>query len=255
MRPYQIVHLLAATAAIGIGTLAYFHYLSWWWLVLPLFLHQALLILGAIYIGWNFYLVSMHKADAVQAVALTFDDGPATETTAILDILKAEHVEAAFFCIGKHAQAHPELVKRWHEDGHVVGNHSFFHGFHFDWQSSRKMAQELEQTNEVIFKTLGKTPLLFRPPYGVTNPNLARAVRATGMCSIGWSLRSFDTKARDKDELLNRILGRLKGGDIILLHDSVSLTREILTDLIHGARQKGYTFVRVDKMLGIEAYA
>lgn len=255
MRPYQIVNLAAAFAAIGVGALAYFHYVSWWWLVLPLLLQQVSLILGAIFIGWNFYLVSIHRVNTAQAVALTFDDGPAGETEAILDILQAEHVEAAFFCIGKHAEARPEVVKRWHEEGHVVGNHSYHHGFHFDWQSSRKMAQELKQTNEVIFKSMGKTPLLFRPPYGVTNPNLARAIKAMGMRSIGWSLRSFDTKARDKDELLDRILGKLKGGDIILLHDSVSLTREILTDLIHGARQKGYTFVRVDKMLGIEAYA
>jgi len=75
------------------------------------------------------------------------------------------------------------------------------------------------------------------------------------MHSIGWSLRSFDTKAKNSQELLNSILDKLQGGDIVLLHDTKAITREILTDLIVNARKKGFTFVRIDKMLSIDAYA
>ena len=61
-------------------------------------------------------------------VALTFDDGPWPEsTTVILDILQAAYVRAAFFVIGRYVQRWPELVRRMHEEGHLIGNHTFDH--------------------------------------------------------------------------------------------------------------------------------
>lgn len=224
-------------------------------MVVLVLLHAVPLVLGAIYIRWNFYLKSYHQGVNKQWIALTFDDGPAAETEAILDILQAQQVPAAFFSIGKNAAANTALVRRWHEDGHLVGNHSYDHGFHFDWQSAKAMLAEMNRTNDLIESITGKRPSFFRPPYGVTNPNLAKAVRLSGMHSIGWSIRSFDTTAKDPEALLQRILSQLTGGDIILLHDSMPITREILTELIIRARQKGFTFVRLDKMLGLDAYA
>lgn len=229
---------------------------SWWYLVALIVVYIHLLVFGAIKIRWNFYFKSIHRNPAAgRQIALTFDDGPAAQTAAILDVLQKEQVAAGFFSIGKNAAQFPELVRRWHDEGHLIGNHSYNHGFNFDWQSSRVMAAELERTNETIEQITGKRPRLFRPPYGVTNPNLARAVRRTGMISIGWNIRSFDTTAKDPDRLLQRITGKLKGGDVILLHDSMAITHEILTALIHTARQKGFTFVRPDQLLNIEAYA
>jgi peptidoglycan/xylan/chitin deacetylase (PgdA/CDA1 family) len=211
-------------------------------------------VLGAIFIHWNFYTKSYNGGNNKQLIALTFDDGPAEQTARILDILKAQDVQAAFFSIGKRVNDNIEIVKRWHAEDHVVGNHSFNHGFNFDWLPTSKMLAEINATNDVVEKTIGKTPKLFRPPYGVTNPNLARALSKSGMHSIGWNVRSFDTKAKKPEVLLDSILKKLKGGDIILLHDSMSITADILTDLIVKARQKGYTFARVDKLLDIAPY-
>jgi peptidoglycan/xylan/chitin deacetylase (PgdA/CDA1 family) len=117
------------------------------------------------------------------------------------------------------------------------------------------MAEEITQTNKAILALIGKAPRLFRPPYGVTNPNLAKAVKKTAMYSIGWNIRSFDTKAKDPKKLLARIVSQVKGGDIILLHDSMAITQQILTELIVTARQNGFTFVRVDKLLELDPYA
>jgi len=232
----------------------FFNGLSWGWIMVLVVVYVHLLVLGSIYIRWNFYFRSFHRGKEPRQVALSFDDGPAANTAAILDILKAQQVPAAFFSIGKNAAANPGLVKRWQNEGHVIGNHSYHHGFNFDWQTARKMQAEIEQTNETIAAITGQKPKLFRPPYGVTNPNLAKAVHRSKMHSIGWSLRSFDTKAKDPDLLLKRILSQLKGGDIILLHDSMDVTRQILTPLITEARKKGFIFTRVDKMLDLEAY-
>jgi peptidoglycan/xylan/chitin deacetylase (PgdA/CDA1 family) len=87
------------------------------------------------------------------------------------------------------------------------------------------------------------------------NPNLAKAIKEGGYTPIGWTIRSFDTKAKDKEKLLSLITGQLKPGAIILLHDSMPITAEILPELIKRIHDKGYKIVRADKMLNIQAYA
>lgn len=255
MTPYKYTNLIFILLLIGLDIGYLYGVIAWWWLLILFIAYIHILVLGAIYIQWNFYLPSYNKGRDKKYIALSFDDGPAAHTAAILDMLKQYNVQAAFFTIGKNAAAHATLVKRWHDEGHLIGNHSYNHGFNFDWQSSRTMAEEINHTNEVVKAITGQTPRLFRPPYGVTNPNVAKAVQMTQMKSVGWNVRSFDTKAKDPQVLLNRILTRINGGDIILLHDSMGITREILTDLILQAREKGFTFARIDKLLDIEAYA
>jgi len=226
------------------------------WIPLLIFtlIYLTLLVLGAVNIRWNFYTRSFNKASGKKMVALTFDDGPSIETSRILDILKREKVEAAFFCIGKNVQSQPELIKRWEEENHLIGNHSYNHGFHFDWKSAVAMREEIEKTNKTIENITGKKPRLFRPPYGVTNPNLAKAIKSSQMHSIGWSVRSYDTTARDPEKLLARILKQTNSGDVILLHDSMKITADILTDLIAAIRSKGFSFARVDKLFDLQPY-
>jgi len=212
------------------------------------------LVLGSIYINWNFYLISRNKGTDKKLIALTFDDGPAKETSAILDILKEHGVSATFFNIGKNVVANEGLVKRMDEEGHLIGNHSYYHGINFDWKSTGNMVLELKETNNAIEAIINKTPKLFRPPYGVTNPNLAGAVKQMDMTSVAWSIRSFDTTAKDTKLLLDRILNKIRGGDIILLHDTITITREILPQLISETTKKGFTFVRIDQLLDIQPY-
>ncbi|OSZ78315.1 hypothetical protein CAP35_08650 [Chitinophagaceae bacterium IBVUCB1] len=254
LRPFVLVNILFVLALLGIDILYLTGYIAWWWLLVVIVIYLHLLVLGAIYIGWNFYLYSHNKGKSTNAIALSFDDGPAACTAAILDVLKQQNVPAAFFTIGKNAVANPDLVARWHSEGHLIGNHSYEHGFNFDWKSAKAMLQEINKTNEAVKNITGVTPLLFRPPYGVTNPNVAKAVRLSGMQSVGWSLRSFDTKAKHGDVLVDKLLRMAKGGDVILLHDSMPVTAEILTEFITKAREKGFTFVRVDELLALQAY-
>lgn len=233
----------------------YFNGYSGWWVVLCVLAYIALLVLGSIFISWNFYLKSVNKVPLVRIVfeggqmqlkqrgkqiALTFDDGPAAYTEQVLDILKKEQLTATFFLIGKNIAGKEHLVQRMLSDGHSIGNHSYEHGFHFDWQSAQKMADEIQRTNDTIEAITGAAPVLFRPPYGVTNPNLAKAVSMTDMKSIGWSLRSMDTKARDEGKLLQSITGKLKSGDIILLHDRCAITAAILPQLIGEIKKRGF---------------
>ncbi len=190
-----------------------------------------------------------------RVVALTFDDGPARYTAAILDTLKQHNVSAAFFCIGKNIPGNEPLLQRIVSEGHTIGNHSYSHHYWFDMFGSGKMLADMKQMDNEVARATGLKPLLFRPPYGVMNPNLARAIKKGGYKPVGWSIRSFDTRAKDKQMLLSRIIGQLKPGSVILLHDSMEITAAILPELIEQIKNKGYKIVPLNKLLNIDAYA
>lgn len=226
------------------------------WHIVAFVIYMTIMTVGVMRMRLNFFYKHHHSGSRnTQNVALTFDDGPAGETLAILDILKAEGVKATFFTIGKRAADAPDVVVRWQNDGHLIGNHSMYHGHNFDWKSSTAMLEEMEEANTLIQGITGCRPMYFRPPYGITNPAVAKAIKRSGMHSIGWSLRSYDTNFKDAEALLKRTLKLLKGGDVVLLHDSKQLTREILTQLIRQARSRGFTFVRLDELLHLNPYA
>ena len=228
----------------------------WWYPVAIAVMWLTTVFLGCIILSMNFFIPVRCKATTNQkVVALTFDDGPNTCSAQILDTLKQNNIPAAFFCIGKNIGGNEALLQRMNNEGHIIGNHSFTHDFWFDMLGWHKMLAELQQMSIATEHAIGRHPLLFRPPYGVMNPNLAKAIKEGGYTPIGWSIRSFDTKAKDKEKLLSRITGQLKPGAIILLHDSMQITAEILPELIKRIQDNGYKIVRADKMLNIQAYA
>ncbi|UYQ93889.1 polysaccharide deacetylase family protein [Chitinophaga horti] len=238
-----------------------FHFMNgpvaWWIWGMMGVCFIALLAWGASDISLSFFTPVHNRAVTQEKqVALSFDDGPSPAITPqILDILLEHQVPGAFFCIGQRAAQAPELLKRVHEEGHVIGNHSFSHAFWFDMYGTSRMLAELKQADTAIATAIGHQPKLFRPPYGVTNPNLAKAIRKGGYESIGWSIRSLDTVARDGKLLLQRVLRNVRPGDVFLFHDTCAITVQILPELIESLRNKGFEIVRVDKLLNVKAYA
>ena len=255
MRPFVIARDIFLVILVLLLISISRKYISWWWAIAWVATYFSVLFAGAIIIRLNFFIKALHHSDrAGRQIALSFDDGPADFSELILNALQEASVPAAFFCIGNRAAAKPEILKRAHEAGHLIGNHSHLHGKSFDWKNRLEMVVEIEKTNNVIHGIIGLKPKLFRPPYGVTNPELSQAVQLTGMTTIGWSLRSLDTVTKRQDKLLQRLIKKTKAGDIILLHDSSAVTAAILTAFIKSCREKGFTFVRLDNFLGIDAY-
>jgi peptidoglycan/xylan/chitin deacetylase (PgdA/CDA1 family) len=214
-------------------------------------------IYASVFIDSNFYIKTFCHGDRREnRIALTFDDGPmAGNTESILKILKEKNVRATFFCIGKHIEKSEGLAKQIDADGHIIGNHSYDHGRFFDLQSWKKMNEELTKTDAVIDRIISKKPLLFRPPYGVTNPNLAKAVKERGYQTIGWSVRSFDTVSKGKNCLWKRITRRLRGGDVVLFHDYSQNTIELLSEFIDHVSKVGLRIAPLDEVLNVKAYA
>ena len=245
---------IALVTSIGV---LFWYSMPWWVYVLLLLVYTGVVVWGAMKIHSGFFMPVYCAASTTEkVVALTFDDGPLTfYTPEILDILKQEQAPAAFFCIGNRIEGQEPLLKRMQEEGHIIGNHSFSHHFWFDLFSDEKMLTELRLVDAAVEKVIGKRPRLFRPPYGVTNPNVRRATQTGNYSPIGWNIRSLDTVSKEADKLLSRITDSLQPGSIILLHDSVALTVQILPTLIAHVRKEGYTIKRVDQLLNIPAYA
>ncbi|PLX13194.1 MAG: hypothetical protein C0598_04210 [Marinilabiliales bacterium] len=256
MSKYQLSNISLVISTIIIVALDYF--IGYWIILLlvPLFaFYISLLILGSASIRFNFYLKSLKRAAIPgKIVALSFDDGPDENTThKVLEILDFYNMKAGFFCVGSKIEKSPEIVKTIYNKGHVVGNHSYSHSKIFDLRSTKNMIAEIEKTNELIENTIGKKPKLFRPPFGVTNPLLAKAIRQTGVISLGWSLRSWDTNGKI-EKVVSRLKRKVHAGDIILFHDNRETTPEILARFLPYLIDNGYQVVPLDKLLKINAY-
>ncbi len=200
-------------------------------------------------VGSGVYIKALCRAKTIHnVVALTFDDGPHPDRTPkVLDVLAQHGVKAAFFVIGERAEAHPEIVRRIVAEGHLIGNHTYSHSGNFPWMKYVKMKDEIDWCDVAIEKITGSRPTLFRPPFGVTNPPLARAV-GNRYTVVGWDVRSLDTVSRrPRTKVLERVRRRLRPGSVVLLHDdragSDTLVEMILNHL--------YRVERFDKLFGL----
>ncbi len=245
---YYLVFALLLLAHVIAGVV-YSGY-AWWWILVTLLLLLAILVQACRNIQWNFFLASTNRVPlslqqlrtGAKPIALTFDDGPHENTLKVLDLLKAEGIQATFFVIGKEIAGKEHILQRIKTEGHLIGNHTYAHNAAFYWQSARLMAEDIAQCNQLILAATGVSPNIFRPPFGVTNPNLAKALRQLELQSVGWTLRSMDTIAKDPEALLNKILKQVRSNHTILLHDRCDITVAILPELIKRLKEKGLTF-------------
>ena len=219
-------------------------------------IYSFILFYGSYHIGSGFYLKTICSAKTLQkSIAITFDDGPVKNNTQeILNVLRAENIKATFFCIGNRIAGNENIIHKIIEDGHIIGNHSFSHHFWFSMFSSKKMKDELNQMDEELKRVIGRRPHFFRPPYGVTNPNLKNAILSTNYTVIGWNVRSMDTVIKSENKLLDKICKEIKPGAIFLFHDTSATTLKILPEFLKKVKLSGYNIASLDNLLNINPY-
>lgn len=220
------------------------------WVYLFCFLaFSAVVVWGAFTIELGYFVNSItHKRTKIKEIALTFDDGPTEFTPLFLDLLKEHQVKATFFCIGKQIEKYPEIFQRIIAEGHTIGNHTLSHSSSTGFLSASKMIEEIEKCDTIIKKAAHIKTDLYRPPFGVTNPNIARAIKKTHKQSIGWNVRSLDTLIDDERKIYKRIIKRLKKGSIVLLHDTSQKTYHVLADLLVFLKDQKYSTFTVDSI-------
>lgn len=203
---------------------------------------------------WQFFgnfICSGNKSK--RQIALTFDDGPDENSTPqLLELLRAEKISAAFFCIGKNVEKNPDLARQILRDGHLLENHSFAHSHFTNFYGRKKLEMELLRAQKAIQMATDTTPKFFRPPIGLSNPNTFRVAKKLELQVIGWNVRSLDTIISAPEKIVARVKRKLKPGAIVLLHDGKIPAEKLLAtvkSLLDEARKLDYQIVRLDELL------
>lgn len=256
MTPFRYLQIAFVVSMVLLLAACFF----WGWplkvLWIPVGIFVLLLSYGSYFVHSGFHLKAICKGDrSKKQIAITFDDGPHPEhTPAILAILKEHNVKATFFCIGGRMEQYLGLVKQIMADGHIIGNHSYEHGWGFDFKSAHDMQVELNKTSHLLEQNFGYKTRYFRPPYGVTNPNVAKAVKATNMVAIGWSLRSMDTAIQNPNWVLKKVTSGVAAGDIVLFHDTQAGTVLVLKEFLEFCAKEGYQVVPLPELINVPPY-
>ncbi|MCW2540927.1 MAG: polysaccharide deacetylase family protein [Frankiales bacterium] len=189
-------------------------------------------------------------------VALTFDDGPQPGSTdLVLDLLAGLEVRATFFCVGRNALQHPDLVQRMQAEGHAVGSHSFSHP-HPAKTSWSKLAREYAEGRRAVSQVLGHDTALFRPPHGHISIPAAGLLRVQGLDVWLWTVDPEDWRPGVRPPQIEAVVSRAASGDVVLMHDWIeqpwapealdrSATVTALPHIVRAIRNKGLLLDRV----------
>lgn len=213
--------------------------------------YLLILVWASANIKSNFFIKSILSNEyQTDKIAITFDDGPdIINTPLILELLKEYEIKATFFVIGIKARNNLNILKEIDLNQHLIANHSYSHSNWFALKSVKSIKAEIIETNKIIEQNTNSKNTYFRPPVGITNPLIYKAVKQLGYVSIGWSIRSLDTKNENADVVCKRIFSKIKGGDIVLLHDTSKNIVEILKRLLPYLQQKNLKSVTIDELL------
>ncbi|MBI3661518.1 MAG: polysaccharide deacetylase family protein [Acidobacteria bacterium] len=194
-------------------------------------------------------------------LALTFDDGPNPALTPrLLRLLEEHHVRATFFLIGRFVRECPSLVAEIAAQGHTIGNHTYTHPRLF-WMTPAQIADELARCQDAIHQVCGQRPVWMRPPFGIRGPHLSLVVRRAGFRGVVmWSRWARDWKPKHIATMVER-LRRVRGGDVLLLHDGDHrhlrgdrhLTLAALDYWLPMWKNAGLGFVTLDDIAGRRA--
>lgn len=181
----------------------------------------------------------------VKLVALSFDDGPNTETTVrMLDMLKKHDVKASFFVIGKNiTEESAKIMQRAHDEGHDIENHSLTHCA-IPTLTTDSMKSEIDQTSALIEKYVGEKPQFFRPPYIALSKTMFDTIPLPFICGDGCNDWEDNVSA---DARVEKMLASARDGLIFLLHDFVGneKTVEAVDRIIPVLKERGFKFVTV----------
>ncbi len=194
---------------------------------------------------------------ASRQLALTYDDGPNDpHTLRLLEVLARHEVRATFFLIGRFVAEKPEVARQIARAGHAIGNHTFHHP-NLIFCSAGRVRRELEQCRKILAETVGEHSRLWRPPFGARLPHVLSVGRKLGLEPVMWTVSSNDWKIRSAEMIEQRVAQRIRGGDIILMHDGAHVrmganrarTVEATDRLIRRYKDQGYQFVTVIEMM------
>ncbi len=171
-------------------------------------------------------------------VALTYDDGPTAQSTRpLLAALRSAGARATFFDLGARAAEQPDLVRATARAGHWIGNHSWSHP-DLTSLTPEQLTKEIADTQQAVRRATGRTPTLFRPPYGATNAAVVAEARKYGLTQVLWSVDTRDWSGVSPEEIVRTATAAV-AGDVVLMHDGYQTTVDAVPHIVRGLKAKG----------------
>ena len=159
--------------------------------------------------------------------------------------------------MGSRAIAYPEIVKRINNEGHVIGNHTYFHPNLVKEADIPTLEREVTRTENTLNDIIGYRTSLFRPPYGFLYNELVEKLAEMQYLIIGWSVDSLDWEEDPPEVIASNVLDNVHPGAIILMHDGADWdgdrtnTIAALRQIIPALQKQGYEFVTVPELLNV----
>jgi len=163
--------------------------------------------------------------------------------------------------IGQYVRQRPEIARAVAQAGHVIGNHTFTHPL-LIFESAAETRKQLIDCRSALTDAIGQHSNLFRPPFGGRRPATLRVARELALEPVMWNVTGYDWNAPPASEIEKKVSRKIRGGDVILLHDgghqAMGADRSqtvIATDnLIRRYKDQGYEFVTVAEMIRAISY-
>ena len=182
-------------------------------------------------------------------VALTFDDGPRTDTTTrLLDGLLERGAAATFFVIGSQISGSEALLQRMKAEGHQIGNHTYSH-VRLLKSDPDVVVEEIHKTEVLLTEAVGAGSFWLRPPYGQIGVQRAALIKTP---MIYWSVDPHDWTLLDARRVVDAVLAAVQPGDIILLHDFSPTSVQAALEIVDRLQAEGYAFVTVEELFRIQ---
>lgn len=190
--------------------------------------------------------IPVRAAGEEKLVALTFDDGPSGRfTRKLLEGMEERGVKGTFLLCGYRMEQYPELTERIFREGHEIGLHGYSHK---PMQNMRQsdVAQELEKAMALIPE--GCEVSFLRSPGGLCGQCVQAAAADMGLSVLYWSVDPKDWATDDAKAIEREVIGHVRDGDVILLHDMSDSSVEAALDIIDELRDQGFRFVTVSEL-------
>lgn len=189
-------------------------------------------------------------------IALTFDNGPGKSTDSILSILDRYNAQATFFVVGKNALEYPQVLKKIHDKGHEIGNHTLTNRYISVVGSKHLVRNELDSTASIINSICGVETHLFRPPHGWRSPWMMNECRTMNYTVVTWTFNSEDWHNSSAEQIIENVKKHVRPGSVLLFHDresngkdkTMDKTLQTLPYVLETLSNQGYKFVSISEL-------
>lgn len=182
-------------------------------------------------------------------VAISFDAAwGADKTEKIMETCKQYGANATFFLVGFWVDKYGDMVNKIDQNGFEIGTHSKTHP-DMTKLSKESIREELVDSKSLITNITGKEVKYFRPPYGAYNNELLDIAESVGLTTIQWNIDSLDWKGLSAQTIAEKVLGQLKNGSIILMHNNADHVVEALIMVLARLNQLNYKVTSIGDLV------